>query len=533
MFEDESTNDQVEEYKYNIYTAKDLVSFALAVNSGDVKASACLCNDIDLSFLGNEFVPIGSIDNPFRGVFHGKGHRRLHSLYDWKTPCIQLGLEKMDGVAALFGVIGDGAEIMNVIVKGRVKCSNGPSAGLIGMIQGEGSVSICRCANEANIISEFSKAAGIVARVQSSSMLIHMRDVYNIGSISSEKGITAGICGCQNNQKSTFVNVFNGGVLKGSNDAHFVRGALGKYINCYSTSLNKDLDNADIKLADKSFMESGDLCLALNANRTWDVPIHFYIEPTYSYTMWYQKIGEDSFPCFDRRRGKVFPKDLSDLINAYMIDNVISEENMPKLLINASKIGYGEKEVKMYLTEVKEQAKGLEIIKAYLEHKQKLECIGLKVNLEYKEYPKLRKRIFYIYLLMGFVVCSIYIRDYFILGYILYLFWGGIVAFVLYMITYKLIERKISEQCAFIEKAGLQESVLHNLKNILQGTNHEIYRTYGINGTYYGTGCQIFDYHDALKYVRNYNISAVPSSLQTIKNYVEQFSSSKGDVILT
>ncbi len=84
---------------YQIATAENLAWFANAVNSGNTGINGILTADIQLNETGstaNEWTPIGTIENPFEGVFDGDGHA-ISGLY----------INSEDNYIGLFGVVND------------------------------------------------------------------------------------------------------------------------------------------------------------------------------------------------------------------------------------------------------------------------------------------------------------------------------------------------------------------------------------------------------------------------------------------
>ncbi|MBQ8574453.1 MAG: hypothetical protein IJ447_00200 [Clostridia bacterium] len=93
---------------YQIATAENLAWFANAVNSGTTAINAVLTADIELNETGakdNQWTPIGTVDNPFEGVFDGAGYT-ISGLY----------INSTEDYIGLFGVINDTANSETVSV---------------------------------------------------------------------------------------------------------------------------------------------------------------------------------------------------------------------------------------------------------------------------------------------------------------------------------------------------------------------------------------------------------------------------------
>ncbi len=93
---------------YQIASAENLAWFANAVNSGTTAINAVLTADIQLNSansIANEWTPIGTIDNPFEGVFDGAGYT-ISGLY----------INSAEDHIGLFGVVNDidDSETVNV-----------------------------------------------------------------------------------------------------------------------------------------------------------------------------------------------------------------------------------------------------------------------------------------------------------------------------------------------------------------------------------------------------------------------------------
>lgn len=94
-----------------IKTAEDLKNFASKVNGGTGYAGRVVVLDNDIAFNGkvsNNFSSIGDEKHPFNGTFDGRGHTisglNLMTEYD----------------PALFGCVGSGGLVKNVVVKDSV-----------------------------------------------------------------------------------------------------------------------------------------------------------------------------------------------------------------------------------------------------------------------------------------------------------------------------------------------------------------------------------------------------------------------------
>ena len=251
---------------YYITTPQQLIEFSTAVAGGAQYSNAYLEADIDMEGYSNKFKPIGTGGQAFRGTFDGQGYRirNLHITGGDNT--------------GLFGLVGGGATISNLVLDSSCSISGANYVGLVGGSTGAGSITFSCVGNEANVTGTGINAAGIIGCNKGSNCTFYLYDCYNTGNISG-KSESAAICGWLGTN-ATLQNCYNIGTVEGySYRNDFYRGGASA-LNCYGTSTTQV---TRITIDD---IESGKLCYQLNGGKT--------MEP-----IWYQTIGQDTYPVFD------------------------------------------------------------------------------------------------------------------------------------------------------------------------------------------------------------------------------------------
>lgn len=261
---------------YYISTPQQLIEFSMAIAEGAQFCHGYLEADIDMDGYSNMFTPIGNSTMTFRGIFDGQGHRirNLHISGGEYT--------------GLFGALGDGATISNLILDSTCTVSGSNYVGLAGGVKGIGNITFSCVGNEATITATGTNAAGILGSNKGTNNIINISDCYNSGNISGSSE-SAAICGWVGSDAS-ITNCYNVGAVAGNtyrND--FYRGSASA-LNCYS------LSTTQVNRISADDVASGKLCYALNNGKV--------LNPT-----WYQTIGEDNRPIFDATHGVVLKAD--------------------------------------------------------------------------------------------------------------------------------------------------------------------------------------------------------------------------------
>ena len=289
-----------EDSTFYISTPQQLIEFSQAVREGAQYSNAYLENDIDMTGFDSQFQPIGSSTKSFRGTFDGQGHRILN-------------LHITGGeYTGLFGAVGGGASISNLVLDSSCSISGSNYVGFIGGSAVAGSVTISCVGNEADVTATGVNAAGIIGTNKGSSAIFSITNCYNTGDITgtSESAAISGWVG----SGATIQNCYNIGTITGYNYRNdFYRGSATA-LNCYSTSTTQVTRVSDEDVT------SGKLCYRLNSGVT--------MEP-----IWYQTLGEDAYPIFDNSHLVVLKSDddtyynVSNLAGDVNSNNVLDEED--------------------------------------------------------------------------------------------------------------------------------------------------------------------------------------------------------------
>ena len=195
---------------YYIDNAEDLKAFAAAVNAGEdfTQMKVVLTADIVLNeglvdAEGNllkedaeEWVPIGTTEHPYKGVFDGKGHS-VSGLY------IKSGKN-----IALFGVVAQ-TTIYNIIVKDSYVSGSDQVGAVMGLAKDDSMITNCHNFNT-TVRCSSNRGGGVVGQV-------HYSDVYNCSNYGYvySKRCAGGICG-DNYEKGLIYNCANYGIVEGN-----------------------------------------------------------------------------------------------------------------------------------------------------------------------------------------------------------------------------------------------------------------------------------------------------------------------------
>ena len=281
---------------YYISTPEQLIEFASAVAGGAQYSHAYLESDIDMEGYNNQFQPIGNSTKPFRGTFDGQGHHisNLHITGGDYT--------------GLFGAVGGGVSISNLVLDSSCSISGGSYVGLAGGSSGAGNVTFSRVGNEATVTATGANAAGIIGCNKGSTCTFFIYNCYNTGNITGNSE-SAAICGWFGTN-ATIENCYNIGTVEGYNYRNdFYRGGASAS-NCFSTSTTQ------VNRITDEDVQSGKLCYQLNNGTTLD-PI------------WYQTLGQDAYPIFDASHLVVLKND-NDVY--YNVSNLAGDVNSNNVL---------------------------------------------------------------------------------------------------------------------------------------------------------------------------------------------------------
>lgn len=187
------TGDGTSAHPYQIATADDLIEFAKKVNGGregvggDPDACAVLTDDIDLE---------GSEDNQWLSIGLDGSGRNYIGTFDGQGLTISgLYINTTSNTRGLFGYVGEGGTVTNLIVKGTV-VSSGSAAYGDGGIVGDNAGTVSNCVSD-----------------------VAVKSGYNVGGVVGWNRDTGIITNCTNN-----------GTITGTSNDVFVGGVVGT--NC-------------------------------------------------------------------------------------------------------------------------------------------------------------------------------------------------------------------------------------------------------------------------------------------------------------
>ena len=266
---------------YQINTPYDLVNFALQLNGGQLSTTSKvqLNADLDMSFFGSKFQPAGTAAWPFKGHFDGRGHtiRNLH----------------VEGTryVGLFGFLGDGAEVENLVLDSSCSFVGDTYVGAIAGRAQRGAVSFRACGNEASVLARTSMAGGILGAGYRAEVV--MENCYNTGLVSSDS-LAAAMMGWNTSGKATLSGCYNTASVAGATaGSEFAASSTLMLEGCF------DLQYPQVTLFTATQLANGELCWMLN-------------EPL-SAPLWRQNLdngkGRDSHPVLSIRHGRVYYAD--------------------------------------------------------------------------------------------------------------------------------------------------------------------------------------------------------------------------------
>ena len=241
---------------YQIGTVEDLTAFATLVNGGENFSGAVLTADINC---GNTQVSIGVDAYRYNGTFDGQGHKVTVNLYPTREG------------ENLFGYIGIGGEVRNLIVDGLITTDYKLAAGICGRNQGV----VANCVSLVSIYTSVSgdgTHAGIAA-VSSGGAIINCLSAVKIeGAVTENCGGIAGWCDTRTTMRNNLVLAeFNIKAVNGSGCISRNSGSIqndgdnkGHYLqNFYLNKIGSDEGKGKQVTAEQ--LASGEVCYLLNA----------------------------------------------------------------------------------------------------------------------------------------------------------------------------------------------------------------------------------------------------------------------------
>ena len=248
-----------------IINANSLVAFTAIVNTdGKNTSKARMYADVDMTGV-TDYYPIGTETKLYVGEFDGQGHVISNLVinnggYDYQ---------------GLFGRIGNGADIKNLVLDNTCSITANAFAGVIGGTNGSGTIHITNVGNEGTVTGAAQNICGIIGVDMGGSATMFITNCYVTGAIKGARE-SATICGWSNGS-SVVENCYSIASLEG-NDNTFTRGGAS-IVNCYE--INTVGTQAGTKKVSPEEVESGALCYKMNV-------------PAFG-----QTIGTDAHPVFN------------------------------------------------------------------------------------------------------------------------------------------------------------------------------------------------------------------------------------------
>ena len=203
-----------------IASYQDLLNFANRVNNGDTFLNAEIVAekiDASASASGNAWTPIGTPNNPYKGTFDGKGKKINGLTFD----------NSSQDFAGLFGYVGIGGNVNNVVLEDGSISGKGSVGGVVGYIDlGE----VKNCYNTGAVSGDIN-VGGVVGYNKFGTV----ENCYNTGAVSGTGEDVGGVVGYS--EYGTVKNCYNTGAVSGDINVGGVVGynKFGTVENCYNT----------------------------------------------------------------------------------------------------------------------------------------------------------------------------------------------------------------------------------------------------------------------------------------------------------
>jgi len=257
-----------------IINAQTLTAFTVLVNTrGKTGLKARMYADVDMSGI-TDYYPIGTETYLYVGEFDGQGHAISNLVinnggYDYQ---------------GLFGRIGNGADIKNLVLDNTCSITGQSYVGVIGGTNGSGKVYITNVGNEGFVTGTGANASGIIGVDMGGTIDMFITNCYVTGAVSGNRE-SATICSWSSTN-SIVKNCYSTATLQGKygDTNSFTRGYTS-VVNCYEivgvgTQNNNGKDKTNIITSEE--VVSGKLCFILNGDQ--------------SEIAWYQTLNADTHP---------------------------------------------------------------------------------------------------------------------------------------------------------------------------------------------------------------------------------------------
>lgn len=254
-----------------INTPVDFMVFQHAVNDqGLTSLNGRLNADLDLSGIGSKLKPIGTQQRPYAGVFDGGNH-------------ILSGLTMQRGEdnVGLFGTLVAGAVVRGITLDSSCQISGANGVGLVGSVQGNGTVTLEALGNEGEVIASGKWAGGILGVCTDPYTAVNISYSYASGSISGQQECAA-ICGSMGMKAKVKRSYSIASVSGVTDNDSFVRYKRGLITSCFS---NYEIDQLGVSELSETDVSGGRLCYLINDHSSSDGKTYFY-----------QTLGEDDHP---------------------------------------------------------------------------------------------------------------------------------------------------------------------------------------------------------------------------------------------
>ena len=194
---------------YTVYTADGLKAVADIANNGNRGINITLDKDIDLT--GTTWTPIGTnYNNSYTGTFDGGGNT-----------ITGLTVKGSDEYAGLFGRIGSGGTVKNVVLK-DVQIESDNQYGYVGGVAGNSDGDIENCSVSGSVSSRYT-AGGVVGQQFGGSITLcgssaTVKGTGEVGGVAGKTDNSATLTACYATGNVTFerastINTFAGGVV--------------------------------------------------------------------------------------------------------------------------------------------------------------------------------------------------------------------------------------------------------------------------------------------------------------------------------
>ena len=244
---------------YDITNADELLDVATIVNIGNlVSKNFNLTADIDLA--NKKYIPIGTSDIRYKGTFDGKGFRIKNLRID--TPTKEQGLFSVCANATIQNLIMD----KTCSIKCNAEGSFGAAA-FVAVCNGNGTLTIRNCANEASISGKVPNKAAFLGFnwCYQNNLSVRIENCYNIADISGGWDNCA-IIGWNSSSTCETTNCYNIGEISNVNgDGNcWMRGGISQSaVNCYTTQSCSGISEGLTSSYPSDKVASGELCAKL------------------------------------------------------------------------------------------------------------------------------------------------------------------------------------------------------------------------------------------------------------------------------